>query len=124
LTDSTKTFGRIEPSFPDRMFPGESARAGDATPQESAAGDSVTFWPLCPRAGLVSDYDFRNVMIYIRLLNAESNGADACEMARTIFLGAKVSNLRFAKMAAQAHLRRAHWLLEKKFFPLMWALGD
>jgi hypothetical protein len=124
LTELTKSLVPARSHCHDRAPVEISAPSGDTAAQEPAAKGSIAFWPLCPRTGLASDYDFQNVMIYIRLLDAESGGADIGEMARTIFLGGRTSNFRFAKLAAQAHLGRAHWLLEKKFFPLIWALGD
>jgi hypothetical protein len=82
----------------------------------------VSFWPLCPSAENVTEHDCRNVKIYIRLLEADAAGTSEGAMAREIF--GRSMKARIARIAVRAHLRRAQWLVERGFFPLLYWADD
>jgi hypothetical protein len=84
--------------------------------------NSVSFWPLCPWAENVTEHDYRNVKTYIRLIEADTAGTGEDEMAREMFPGDRLIKAGIGRIAVRSHLRRAHWLLERGFFPLAyWA---
>ena len=90
---------------------------------ETTAGKVVS-WPVVPWAGIFLEYDYRNAAIYLLLLTMDARGATLSEMAHKLFLGKRTSNFRLAKLAARSHLKRAQWLLENKFPPIMWSIDD
>lgn len=85
---------------------------------------TVSFWPLCPRADNVTEHDRRHVKTYIRLMEADTAGASEDEMAREIVPGDRPTKARIARIAVRSHLRRAYWLLEHGFFPLVYWADD
>ena len=85
---------------------------------------SVVFWPKAPSPGEVTAYDYRHVATYVRLLEAELNGVSDMDMARFILRIDPSEKPRIAEIAVQSHLRRAHWLLDNRFGPLLWCLDD
>jgi hypothetical protein len=84
----------------------------------------VISWPLSPSADEVVDYDYRHLPTYVRLLSAAANGATVNDMARDIFRIDPVTQGRAARLAVRTHLSRAHWLIEQRFFPLIYWLEE
>ena len=84
----------------------------------------VFFWPLCPWADNVTEHDRRQVKTYIRLMEADAAAVSEDEMARNFFPGDGPAKVRIGRMAVRSHLRRARWLLERGFFPLVYWADD
>jgi hypothetical protein len=85
---------------------------------------SVSFWPICPRAENVTEHDYRNVKTFIRLIEAETAGTGEDEMAREIVPADRPTKAGIGRIAVRSHLRRAHWLLERGFLPLVYWADD
>lgn len=68
-----------------------------------------------PWAQTITEYDEAHYVVYLRLLDAEADGASIDEMAQ-IVLGINPTQepLR-AKKAVASHLRRAKWMSEKGY---------
>jgi len=65
---------------------------------------------LVPTADSLTDYDRAHLVTYLRLLDAESDGADWREVA-TLVLGFDVAaDLDRAEAAWRSHLERARWM--------------
>ena len=84
----------------------------------------VISWPKPPAIGEATEYDYRYVATYARLLEAEMYGASEAELARSVLLIDPAQKPRVAQIAVRSHLRRAHWLLDQGFGPLLWCLND
>ena len=65
-----------------------------------------------PDSARLTSYDERHLATYIRLLDADEEGADWREAVRIIFgLDADLDPAR-ARMVHQSHLARARWMTE------------
>jgi hypothetical protein len=72
-----------------------------------------------PQLDRVGPYDQRHLATYIRLLDAEAEGADWREAVSIIFgLDARQEPER-AKCVHDSHLSRAHWMTEKGYRHLL-----
>ena len=72
-----------------------------------------------PWSDHITDYDQAHFVIYVRLLDAEQDGASHDEMAREILgiIPAKEPD-RAARVLA-SHLKRAHWMTEHGYRDLL-----
>ncbi|MCP3394936.1 DUF2285 domain-containing protein [Bradyrhizobium sp. CCGB12] len=66
-----------------------------------------------PTDQILTVYDEQHVVTYMRLLQAESEGADWTEVARVVLHMDPEREPDRARRAYQSHLARAKWLTEK-----------
>ncbi|MDA9528504.1 DUF2285 domain-containing protein [Bradyrhizobium sp. CCBAU 25338] len=66
-----------------------------------------------PNEPLLTAYDEQHVVTYMRLLQAEGEGADWREVARVVLHMDPERELDRARIAYQSHLARAKWLTEQ-----------
>ncbi|NKL37180.1 DUF2285 domain-containing protein [Rhizobium leguminosarum bv. viciae] len=72
-----------------------------------------------PTEARLTDYDRAHLATYLRLLDAESEGAPWEEVAKIIFgIDPKTDQLR-AQAVYQNHLARAHWMTNNGFRDLI-----
>ncbi len=72
-----------------------------------------------PISDRLTDYDHTMLIVYLRLLDAEAEGADWAEAAR-IVLGIDPQNEPARATHAHAtHLARAHWMTEQGYRHLL-----
>lgn len=72
-----------------------------------------------PWSETITDYDESHYVVYLRLLDANADGATTDEMARVVL---KIDPAREPARAAKAvasHLRRAQWMSEKGYRRLL-----
>jgi hypothetical protein len=63
-----------------------------------------------PQADTITDYDERNFVTYLRLLDAVAEGADWREVAAIIFQINAHAEPERAKTVYETHLARARWM--------------
>jgi hypothetical protein len=98
-------------SFEDPVT-GVDFRAGAPMTNPSVA-DSA------PEDAVLTDYDRQHFATYLRLLDAESEGADWVEVARIVLhIDAKHEPAR-ARRAWESHLARARWMTEHGYRHLL-----
>ncbi|WP_454651282.1 DUF2285 domain-containing protein [Bradyrhizobium liaoningense] len=66
-----------------------------------------------PADQTLTAYDERHVVTYMRLLQAESEGADWMEVARVVLHIDPAQEPDRARNAYQSHLARAKWMTEQ-----------
>lgn len=72
-----------------------------------------------PRSDTITDYDAQHFVTYLRLLDAEQEGASQAEMARHI-LGIEPNEEPVrAQTAVESHLDRARWVAEQGLLDLL-----
>jgi hypothetical protein len=67
----------------------------------------------------LTTYDKEHATVYIRLLDAEADGADWMEVSRTVLRIDPVRELARAHRAWETHLSRAKWLTENGYRQLL-----
>ena len=67
----------------------------------------------------LTDYDYRLLYVYLRLLIAEEKGADWTEVAKTVLRIDPEAEPERACQAYQAHLARAHWMVSTGGYELL-----
>lgn len=72
-----------------------------------------------PQLDRVSPYDERHLASYIRLLDAEAEGADWREAVAIIFGLDPDKDPERAKIVHDSHLARARWMTEKGYRHLL-----
>jgi len=72
-----------------------------------------------PWSDTITDYDQRHLIVYLRLLDAETAGATKEEMARIVLGIDPVKEPLRASSALDAHLRRARWMTEHGYRQLL-----
>ncbi|QIG97644.1 DUF2285 domain-containing protein [Bradyrhizobium sp. 6(2017)] len=68
---------------------------------------------VAPNEPVMTAYDEQHVVTYIRLLQAESEGADWREVARIVLHIDSERESDRARNAYQSHLARAKWITEQ-----------
>lgn len=63
-----------------------------------------------PAADTPTDYDWANRICYLRLLDADADGADWREVARTVMQLDPEADPRAARASWKSHLNRAKWM--------------
>jgi hypothetical protein len=63
-----------------------------------------------PSAEEITDYDRRHFVTYLRLLDANEEGADWREATQIIFEIDPASDADFARQVHDSHLARAEWM--------------
>lgn len=72
-----------------------------------------------PQGDTVTDYDRRHSKLYIRLLDAEADGASWQEAVEVLFGIDPVREAARAKKVHAAHLARARWMTEQGYRHLL-----
>ncbi len=72
-----------------------------------------------PNETCLTDYDRAHLATYLRLLDAESEGAAWQEVTKVIFDLDPVSDPARAEQTYRSHLERAHWMIENGFKDLI-----
>ena len=78
-----------------------------------------TFEDCPPQLDRVGPYDQRHLVSYIRLLDAEAEGADWREAVVIIFGLDPMKEPDRAKLVHDSHLARARWMTEKGYRHLL-----
>jgi hypothetical protein len=72
-----------------------------------------------PELDRVGPYDQKHLASYLRLLDAEAEGADWREAVAVIFGLDPEKEPKRAKLVHDSHLARAHWMTEKGYRHLL-----
>jgi hypothetical protein len=72
-----------------------------------------------PSAGVLTKYDEQHMITYLRLLDAEAEGADWQEVANIVLHIDPTEESDRARRAWESHLARAHWLSENGYRNLL-----
>jgi hypothetical protein len=72
-----------------------------------------------PVGDRLTEYDRSHLVTYLRLLDAETEGADWQEAAQVVFGLDPAQEPDRAKRIYQAHLARAHWMTENGYRDLI-----
>jgi hypothetical protein len=72
-----------------------------------------------PNAPHLTDYDYTLLICYLRLLDAEKEGADWREVARIVLKTDPEHDYQRAKQCYDTHLMRAHWMTEQGYQHLL-----
>ena len=76
--------------------------------------------PLDPSASdTPTDYDHEHLVTYLRLLDAEAEGADWTEVARIVLHIDPEQEPERARRAWESHLARAKWMMEHGYRDLL-----
>lgn len=73
---------------------------------------AATFLDEAPGGDQLTDYDRRNVKLYVRLLDAEADGAEWQEAVTVLFGIDPEAEPERARRVHDTHLARAHWMTE------------
>lgn len=76
---------------------------------------SSDFLETPPASHELTSYDEAHLVDYLRLLDAQSEGADWQDIARIVFGADSISDLETAKRQFDSHLARAKWLSSSGF---------
>src|SRR3546814_2738334 len=66
--------------------------------------------PEPPCSDKITDYDYRLLIVYLRLLDAEADGADWADVARIVLHLDPADKPREARAVHAAPLKRARWM--------------
>jgi len=69
------------------------------------------FSDLAPTADTLTDYDQEHLVSYLRLLDAEAEGADWTEVSRIVLQIDPVQEPDRARRVWESHLERAKWMM-------------
>ena len=72
-----------------------------------------------PWSERITAYDEAHFVVYLRLLDADSDGATADEMARVVLEIDPAKEPERAQKAVASHLRRARWMTEHGYRRLL-----
>jgi hypothetical protein len=72
-----------------------------------------------PNDPVLTTYDEEHTQVYIRLLDAEADGADWMEASLTVLRIDPIREPARAQQAWQSHLVRAKWMTEKGYRRLL-----
>jgi hypothetical protein len=68
-----------------------------------------------PNDPVLTAYDEEHLLVYLRLLDAEADGADWMEASVTVLRIDPIREPARAQQAWQSHLARAKWMTEKGY---------
>jgi hypothetical protein len=74
---------------------------------------------VAPTAAILTGYDEQHVVTYLRLLDADAEGADWQEVARIVLHIDPTHEPERARRAWESHLARARWMTEKGYRHLL-----
>lgn len=77
--------------------------------------------PASPR---VTDYDLAHAVTYLRLLDAQADGADWREVARIVLDLDPTADSERARRVHDAHLARAQWMTREGYRDLLQRAAD
>lgn len=72
-----------------------------------------------PDAGTLTDYDRDHLITYLRLLDAEADGADWAEAARLVLSLDPQGEPEKSRAVWTSHLGRAHWMRDSGYEHLL-----
>jgi hypothetical protein len=72
-----------------------------------------------PKSAALTTYDREHVSVYIRLLDAEADGADWMEASLTVLRIDPIREPARARLAWETHLSRAKWMAESGYSQLL-----
>ena len=72
-----------------------------------------------PHADELTGYDYEHLVTYLRLLDAEADGADWTEVARIVLHIDPSSEPERARRAFESHMARARWMTEHGYRHLL-----
>ena len=72
-----------------------------------------------PNSAVLTTYDKKHLPVYIRLLDAEVDGADWMEAALTVLRIDPIREPKRAHSAWESHLSRAKWMTENGYYDLL-----
>jgi hypothetical protein len=72
-----------------------------------------------PTDPILTSYDEQHLIVYLRLLDAETDGADWQEVARVVLKLDPSVGAEGAKRTWSSHLERAHWLANSGYKHLL-----
>jgi hypothetical protein len=72
-----------------------------------------------PSASVLTDYDEQRLVTYLRLLNAQNDGADWTDVARIVLHLDPDREPERARRAWETHLARARWMTEHGYRHLL-----
>jgi len=91
------------------------------------AHPSLTLDPVvadeAPSVANLTDYDFTMLECYLRLLDAESEGADWREVAQIVLKVDADNHYARAKKVYDSHIARARWMTKEGFRQLLKDVG-
>ena len=74
---------------------------------------------LAPTAAILTGYDERHAITYLRLLDANAEGADWKEVAKIVLRIDPAREPDRARRSWESHLARARWMTEKGYRHLL-----
>lgn len=77
-----------------------------------------------PTVPELTNYDYELLICYLRLLDAEKDGADWREVARIALKADPERDYERAKHCYDSHLLRAHWMTEQSYRHLLREADD
>ena len=75
--------------------------------------------PAPPLSDDLTDYDYRLLIVYLRLLDAEAEGADWAEVARIVLHLDPTNDPERSRAIHAAYLARARWMHEHGHYKLL-----
>ena len=72
-----------------------------------------------PSANTITAYDEQHFVTYLRLLDADAEGANWQEVARIVLHRDPVAEPERSRLCWEAHLRRAKWMTEHGYRHLL-----
>jgi hypothetical protein len=72
-----------------------------------------------PEADVLTGYDQEHLVTYLRLLDADAEGADWAEVARIVLQIDPSQEPKRARRAWESHLARAKWMTEHGYRDLL-----
>jgi hypothetical protein len=72
-----------------------------------------------PDGDTPTDYDHKHLVTYLRLLDADAEGADWAEVARIVLHIDPKQQQERARRAWESHLARAKWMMEHGYRDLL-----
>jgi hypothetical protein len=74
---------------------------------------------VAPTASILTGYDEQHLVTYLRLLDADAEGADWQEVTRVVLHINPAREPERARRAWESHLARARWMTEKGYRHLL-----
>lgn len=74
---------------------------------------------VAPDGPVLTDYDEQHVVTYLRLLDADADGADWQEVARIVLHIDPEREPERARLAFDSHLTRARWMMNRGYGHLL-----
>lgn len=74
---------------------------------------------VAPTAAILTGYDEQHLVTYLRLLDADTEGADWREVAKIVLHIDPAHEPERARRAWESHLARARWMTEKGYRHLL-----